>query len=245
MDPNYLLALAAFLLAGTVKGAIGIGLPTTVITILTQVMDPRMAVALGIMPMLCSNLWQLYREGSWTEPVIRFWPFAVALTVTLFAASHFAAAADASALLLFTGVSIVAFAVVSLIGAPPRLPLRWERPTQVVAGGLAGAMGGVTGLWSPPMVILLLSLRLDKAEYVRTFGFLLMVGAAPLLAGYLSAGLMTRELFIASLVMLVPTFLGFALGERLRRRLDTQKFQKAILVFFLLMGLDMIRRQVF
>lgn len=244
MDPIYWLALAVFLLAGTVKGALGIGLPTTVISILSQFTDPRVAIALGITPMIVSNMWQFYREGEWAATIRRFWPFAAVLLVTLFLASRYAAYASTDALLLITGLSIVLFAIASLLGEPPRMPAGWEMRGQVFAGAASGVMGGFAGLWSPPMVVLLLSLRLEKSEYVRTFGFLLLMGAAPLLAGYASTGLMTRELFIASVVMVAPTLAGFTLGERIRRRLDTARFQKAILIFFLLMGLNLIRRML-
>ena len=47
IDWIYWLAPLVFLGAGTIKGAIGIGLPTTVISILSQFVDPRIAIALG------------------------------------------------------------------------------------------------------------------------------------------------------------------------------------------------------
>ena len=238
----YWLAPLIFIGAGTIKGAIGIGLPTTVISILSQFVDPRIAIALGIMPMLLTNIWQIYREGNALATARRFWPFGAALFISLFIASLFAADFDATTLMMITGVSVVAFAATSLIRLPPALPKGWELPAMIAAGALGGAMGGFTGLWSPPLVILLLALRLEKSEYVRAFGFLLVVGAAPLLGGYLTNGLMTRELFIASTIMVIPTLMGFAVGERVRRRMDTARYQKAVLVFFLLMGLNLIRK---
>ncbi|MEM7267829.1 MAG: sulfite exporter TauE/SafE family protein [Pseudomonadota bacterium] len=245
VEPLYLLALGVFLLAGTVKGAIGIGLPTTSISILSQFTDPRVAIAIGVMPMLLSNVWQMYREGKGWETIKRFWPFGAALFVTLFITSLFAASVAANAIMLITGLSIAIFAVTSLIREPPRMPAGWERAGMVGAGSAGGVMGGLTGLWSPPLVMLLLSLRLDKADYVRAFGFLLVIGAAPLLGGYLINGLMTWELFWVSMIMVIPTLMGFSVGERVRGRMDTSRYQKAILVFFLIMGLNLIRRVLF
>lgn len=236
------IAPLVFLLAGTVKGAIGIGLPTTVIAFLSQVTDPRIAVALGLASMVLSNVWQVHREGQGAVALRRFWPMATATAVVLFTASFFAAAADGNVILACTGIAIGIFAASSLIGTPPRLPQRWERPGQVLAGGLAGLMGGFTGIWAPPMLMFLLSLRLEKSEFVRSIGVLLLLGAIPLLAGYLASGLMTGEMFLWSCVMLIPTFLGFSVGERIRRRLAPERFQKLLLIFFLIMGLNMIRQ---
>lgn len=243
-EPLIWIAPLIFLIAGTIKGAIGIGLPTTVIAGLSLFVDPRIAVALGLAPMIASNVWQVRREGGWRAPMRRFWPLALTTAAFLFAASQFAAGAEGGTILAFTGLAVAIFAAASLIGTPPVLPPSWERPGQVVAGGLAGIMGGLTGIWSPPMLILLLSLRLDKSDFIRSIGLLLLLGAAPLLLGYVLAGLMTAGLFAGSLALCLSTFAGFALGERLRRTLDPAKFQKAVLIFFLVMGMNMIRQAV-
>lgn len=242
IDWIYWLAPLVFLGAGTIKGAIGIGLPTTVISILSQFVDPRIAIALGVMPMLLSNIWQMYREGDGAATIRRFWPFGAALFTCLFLSSLFAADFEPTTLMLITGVSIVLFAATSLIKLPPPLPKRWELPAMIAAGAMGGAMGGLTGLWSPPLVILLLAMRLEKADYIRAFGFLLVIGAIPLLGGYVVNGLMTRDLFLMSMIMVIPTLMGFAVGERIRNRMDTARYQKAVLVFFLLMGLNLIRK---
>lgn len=236
------IAPLVFLLAGTVKGAIGIGLPTTVIAALSLFVDPRVAVALGLAPMIVSNSWQVYREGGWRAPLRRFWRLSLFTAIFLYAASQYAAGAPAAAILAFTGLSVAIFAAASLIGTPPALPPRWEARGQAIAGATAGVMGGLTGIWSPPILTFLLSLRLEKSEFVQSIGFLLLLGAAPLLAGYAQAGLMTGELFLWSLAFCLPTFAGFAVGERLRRLMDPARFQKALLIFFLIMGLNMIRQ---
>jgi len=45
--------------------------------------------------------------------------------------------------------------------------------------------------------------------------------------------------------MIAPTWLGFAVGEHLRNRLNTNQFRYVFLVIFLLMGLNLIRRALF
>lgn len=236
------IAPLVFLIAGTVKGAIGIGLPTTVIASLSLFVDPRVAVALGLASMIVSNAWQVSREGGWRAPLRRFWPLALTTGITLYAASQYAAAAAGGTILAFTGGAVAIFAAASLIGAPPALPPAWERPAQGIAGVLAGLMGGLTGIWSPPVLVLLLSLRLETSVFVQSIGLLLLLGAAPLLLGYVQTGLMTGELFLWSLALCLPTFAGFAMGERLRGLMNPARFQKAVLVFFLIMGLNMIRQ---
>ena len=61
MDSYLLLAVtaAAFLLAGFVKGVIGLGLPTVAIGLLGIVMSPAQAAAILVVPSLVTNIWQL------------------------------------------------------------------------------------------------------------------------------------------------------------------------------------------
>jgi uncharacterized membrane protein YfcA len=112
----------------------------------------------------------------------------------------------------------------------------------VIAGILAGLMGGLTSVWAPPMAVYLAARHVPKTEFVRASGLLIFLGSLPLAAGYIHQGYLTGELTLISLALLVPAFAGFALGEALRQRMSEQTFRQALLVVFLLMGLNLIRR---
>src|SRR3981081_357896 len=58
-DSIVLIEIAAFLLAGTVKGVLGLGLPTVSIGLLSLVMPPVQAAAILLVPSTVTNLWQL------------------------------------------------------------------------------------------------------------------------------------------------------------------------------------------
>ncbi len=53
------LVVAAYLLAGFVKGVIGMGLPTVAMGLLAAVMTPAQAAAILIAPSLATNIWQM------------------------------------------------------------------------------------------------------------------------------------------------------------------------------------------
>ena len=71
-------ATLAFLLAGFVKGVIGLGLPTVSMGLLTLVMPPAKAASLLIVPSFVTNLWQLAAGPSFATPRAppcgRCWP---------------------------------------------------------------------------------------------------------------------------------------------------------------------------
>ncbi len=237
-----LLALLVFLLAGIVKGVLGIGLPTISISMLAQFVDPRVAIAFLLLPALITNVWQIYRGGQIKRSALKLWPFVSVMAVVLFISSLFAARANTKILVLGIGIMVVLWTVTSLMKSPPRIPAHFDRPAQFVLGTVAGVMGGLTAIWSPPMVVYLLSIKCDKEDFVRFTGFMIICGTVPLTIGYLLNGLMDKKLAIASLMMIVPTLLGFSIGEYLRRYLGGRQFQIAVLVLFFLMGLNLIRR---
>lgn len=51
--------IGVFLLAGIVKGVIGLGLPTIAMGLLSTSMEPAAAASLLIIPSLITNIWQL------------------------------------------------------------------------------------------------------------------------------------------------------------------------------------------
>lgn len=244
MSPEELLLIAAltFLLAGTVKGVAGIGLPTAVVSILSQMIDPRQAIALLILPALVTNFWQVWRGRYFRRGVEELWPFALALFITVWIFAQLVAGVQAGHLILGIGCVIVLFVVTNLFGAPLDIPARLDRPAQIVAGSVSGVMGGLTSIWAPPMVIYLLGRKFPKNEFVGASGFLILAGTVPLLAGYWQSGLMTGTLAGYSALMIAPTVLGFAIGEKLRARISPQRFRLVVLVLFLLMGLNLIAR---
>src|SRR5215813_10036796 len=55
----WILIGATFLLAGLVKGVIGMGLPTVAMGLLALVLPPAEAAAILVVPSLVTNVWQL------------------------------------------------------------------------------------------------------------------------------------------------------------------------------------------
>ncbi len=238
------IALFAFLFAGIIKGTIGVGLPTITISILAQFVDPRVAIALLLFPALITNTWQIYRGGRVAESLRNLWPFGLMLIISIYISSFFAPLVPVNMLVAGIGVMVVLWTASSLVKAPPAIPERLDKPIQFGAGLIAGIIGGLTAIWSPPMVMYLHSRRLDKDDFVAYTGFLILCGTVPLALGYLTNGLLTRELAIGSALMIIPTLAGFSLGEKMRSRMNAKQFQKMVLVVFCIMGLNLIRRAI-
>ena len=74
----------AFLLAGFVKGVIGLGLPTVSIGLLGLLMTPSQAAALLVVPSLVTNVWQAAAGGGLMTLARRLWPLLAGICVGTF-----------------------------------------------------------------------------------------------------------------------------------------------------------------
>lgn len=83
-DPLTLCAITAvFLLAGAVKGVIGLGLPSVSLALITILIDMPSAMALLLVPSFATNLWQALVGGHAGELIRRLWPFFLTASLTV------------------------------------------------------------------------------------------------------------------------------------------------------------------
>lgn len=244
LAPGLILGIvAAFLLAGTVKGTVGIGLPTAAVGVMSQFVDPRLAISLVVVPSLLTNAWQIVRSQHFGRTLRRYWLYLACLVpLNGLVAATLAGSIPTEGLILVLGLVIAGFAVMSLTFAPPFLPERFDRAGQTVAGVASGFLGGLTAIWSPPMVTYLMARRIEKDEFVRASGTMVFMGTVPLVWGFWQSGVLTGPGAGLSALMIVPALAGFTLGEVLRRRLNADRFRRVVLLVFLAMGLNLVRR---
>ncbi len=237
-----LIAGLVYLLAGILKGTIGIGFPTAVIAFMAIFVDVRTAILLAIIPMIVTNLWQVYRSEQFLITVKEVWPLALTMVVFLAIFSRMSSGFPIPTLSLFVGICIVVFAASSLWFDPPALSPRYKLPVQLLTGFLAGIMGGIAAIWAPPLVIYLSATRAQKEEFVATVGFLLLIGSMTLLITFWQSGAVTLSHAKLSTLLVVPGILGFMIGEKIRGHVNNDTFRKLMLWFFLLMGLNLLYR---
>lgn len=245
-DITFLIAFGAltFLLAGLIKGAIGIGMPTAAISMLSQVIEPKTAIALVVIPTFVSNAWQMFRMGEIGRAFRDYWIFAIVLMSVLLATTSVTASISQETLMLIIGTVVVGFALTSLFFSPPHLPEKFDKPAQAILGAIGGVLGGLTAVWAAPIVIYLVSRRTEKDEFIRATGLLITFGSVPLVIGFWSNGLFTPQVASISAFLVLPALIGFALGEAVRQKMPVASFSNTVQIVFLLMGLNIIRRAV-
>jgi uncharacterized membrane protein YfcA len=230
--------------AGFVKGLVGFAMPMVMISGLSSVVAPELALAGLILPTVVTNLWQALRQGPRAAiySISKFKTFLGVGLIFLLASAQLVRFIDGAALLLLIGVPISLYAVLTLAGLTLRLPKGAGPKAEAAIGAVAGFFGGISGVWGPPTVAMLMARETEKGEQMRVQGVIYGLGALALTAAHLGSGLLNAATAPFSLALVVPAILGLWLGFRLHDRIDQPAFRKATLAVLLLAGLNLVRR---
>jgi uncharacterized membrane protein YfcA len=246
LEPPTLLMIAlALALGGLVKGTIGIGLPIASVAVLSQFLEVPLILALMSLPIVLTNVWQVAQARRPLESARRFWPTILFLMIFIFSSGLIVVRLDQSLIYSLIGLTILAFAGMNLWRPAGRLTPRAERWAAPLSGALAGVLGGISTIWSPPILVFLVMLRLPKEAFVRAVGLILLSGSFPLILAYTQNGILTPRTAAMSAAATVPALGGQVAGQWLRKRIDEERFRKIVLFALLLSGLNLLRRAVF
>jgi len=233
----------AFLFAGFIKGAVGVGLPTVVMGILSIVMPPAQAASLMIIPAIGTNIWQMAAGPALGRLLRRFATMIVGIfigtfsTITLMTkSSAFAGAA--------LGALLAAYGAFGLFGRPFHVQPKTERWLSPVIGLITGSLSGATGVFVIPTVPYLTSLRMDPEELVQSIGISAFV--CPLALGVALAfmGQYRSDAAIGAFAAVVPALAGMYVGQKLRRRMPARVFMRWFFAALIALGVYMFARSV-
>lgn len=236
-DPLTLAIVAAvFLLAGVVKGVIGLGLPTVSLALLTVAFDLPSAMALLLVPSFVTNLWQALAGGETLALLRRLWPFLLAATVTVWIGAVALQAVEFALLSALLGLLLIVYAGTGLAGVAPRVSPAQEPWAGPLTGVVNGVLTGMTGSFVVPGVLYLQSLGLPRDRLIQAMGLLFTLSTLALAAALGGSGLLGAELGLLSAAALLPALLGMALGQAIRRRLPEARFRRVFFLALMLLG---------
>ncbi|WP_205736693.1 sulfite exporter TauE/SafE family protein [Acidovorax cavernicola] len=235
-------AAAVFLLAGAIKGVIGLGLPTVSMALLALWMPPAQAAALLIVPSLVTNLWQTGPRASFGAVFRRIGGMQAGIVVgTLGGALWLGVPAGAWASLAL-GVALVAYALWGLTGRQLHVSdarARWLGP---VVGAATGLVTAVTGVFVVPAVPYLQALGFQRDALIQAMGISFTTSTVVLALGLAVNGSYPTAVLGGSVAMLAPAVGGMVLGTWLRQRLPVAVFRRCFLVGLALLGAYMALR---
>ena len=242
-DPVTIAAITAtFLLAGAVKGVIGVGLPTVSLGLLTAALDLPTAMALLIVPSLATNLWQAVFGGNGRAILRRIRPLLLMVVATVWIGAAALTRVDLALLSGLLGVLLAAYAGLSLTGVRLSIPARREVWAGPLCGIANGILTGMTGSFVVPGVMYLHAIGLTRDMLVQAMGMLFTVSTAALALALQGNNLLPTRLGIVSAAALLPAILGMIAGQRVRRHLSEARFRQIFFIAILVLGGYIIAR---
>jgi uncharacterized membrane protein YfcA len=234
-----IVVILTFLLAGFVKGVIGLGLPTVAIALLGLVMAPAQAAALLVIPSLVTNLWQL-AAGLHLRPLfLRLWPMMLGIGVGTWAGGGLLTGVSTERATMMLGGALILYAVSGLADFAFRVDPRTERLLSPLIGVASGLVTAATGVFVIPAVPYLQALALDKDELVQALGLSFTCSTVAMAASLAHDGALQPSVAAASLLALVPALAGMLLGQWVRLRVRPTRFRLYFFLGFLGLGLHL------
>src|SRR5260370_4878058 len=113
-EPFLILIAAAFLLAGFVKGVIGLGLPSVSMGLLAVTMQPSRALAIVIVPAIITNIWQTFVGPYLRDIIRRLWPLMAGTVIGIWLNAGMLTGPYARYCTVVLGVLLVIYSIVGL-----------------------------------------------------------------------------------------------------------------------------------
>ncbi|NCF45990.1 MAG: TSUP family transporter [Alphaproteobacteria bacterium] len=240
-EPYSFLTIASIMLAlvlsGSVKGVFGIGLPVVAMAILPLFITPISAITVIALPIVVTNIQQLFSEKEWRYIIIKYRYMALFMLLASFLSSQILTQISVDLITAIIGFALALFAIYSLFTFT--LPITSHSVWQIIAGASSGLLSGMTGIQSTA-IIYFASLDISRNEFVGAVGYIFLVGGLGLSIGLINNNLLNSSSAILSIAAVLFSTVGFKLGSLLRPYIHSELFKKLLFLLMLIIGMKQI-----
>jgi len=233
-----------FLLAGFVKGVIGLGLPTVAIGLLGLLMAPAQAAALLVVPSLVTNVWQAVAGPGLRRLSRRLWPMLAGICLGTWAGAGIIAGANSAIASGALGVALVLYAALGLSKVRFSVPAGGEAWLAPPVGIATGIVTGATGIFTLPAVAYVEAIGLEKDDLVQALGMSFTVSTIALGLALMDSGVLRLSHMGLSAVSLAAALAGMGLGQLVRARVKPERFRAFFFAGLMLLGAHLALRAV-
>ena len=229
--------LMGLVLSGSVKGIFGIGFPVVAMAILPLFITPIAAITVIALPIVVTNIQQLFSEKEWKHIIFKYRYMAISMMLASFLSSQILTQISVDLITAVIGFALALFAIYSLFNFT--LPITSQPLWQIFAGASSGLLSGMTGIQSTA-IIYFASLSISRNEFVGAVGYIFLVGGLGLSIGLINNDLLNSNSAIISVLAILFSVIGFKLGSVLRPYISSILFKKMLFVTMLLIGIKQI-----
>ena len=237
---DVLTAIAIFssiLLAGLLKGLIGVGFQTVGIAFLTIITNLPNAISLLLIPSLVTNLWQAGVGREFFPILIRLWPLIVTSSIMVWFGSKALTTVSLSYLSTLLGILIIVYSTFSLFGLRFDIKKKYEWWLTPIIGLINGMLTGMTGIFVLPCVFFFHAIGFRKNTLIQSMGILFTALTLMLIVSLKTKNILTLELSGWSALAIIPAITGVFFGQRIRKRIPEAIFKKIFFSCLIMLGI--------
>ncbi len=238
------MTIATFLLAGLVKGVIGLGMPSIAIALLALVMTPAQAAALMIFPTLVTNVWQMLVGPHLVALLRRMWLLLVGSVIGIWLGGGILTSENSKIAASGLGIALVIYAAIGLSKVSFSVPRHHEPWMSPLIGLATGVIAGGTGVFVIPAGPYYQAIGLNKDELVQMLGLSFTVSVVVLALILWRDGVMQFGNASGSALAVLPALAGMAIGQRIRMLASAETFRRYFFTGLLLLGLQQAIRNL-
>jgi len=245
--PNAYIAgiLLSLLLAGAVKGTIGIGTPIVGVPLLSLFLDIPSTLMLLSVSLVLTNIPQALEGGRTGEALRSLLPVIAGLVPGIFIGARTIAYVDARTASGITGSALLLISILMLASPKFRMTPGSSRWIGFTAGFLGGILTGVAAIGAPLVFAYLLAKGLQPREFTKQASLFLVFSSSLLAIALTGARTFDTGDLLVSMAALVPVGIGMIFGRIVRDRIPPRLFKNFVLAAVMASSLDLLRRALF
>lgn len=236
------IAGAGLFLAGIVKGATGLGYSSCALPFLVSAIGLKPAMAIVIVPAMATNVSVAFTAGHFGEIARRFSGLYLAMLPGIAVGVVCSVLIAQEIAVQVLGVIVILYALMTLTRPQFLLPQSYVGLLQIPTGFANGVLTGLTGSQVMPLFPYLMAIDLDPRRLVQAINLAVTVASVFLALGLYTAGILTPELFLWSIVAIAPALFGVEIGNRLRQHIPAAQFKSVVLWVLLATGILLLVR---
>jgi uncharacterized membrane protein YfcA len=244
--PGLVVLLAVSLvIAGLVKGAIGVGMPVAAFPMLSMLVDVPTAVMLLSVPLVLSNIPQALEGGLVGQTLWSLAPVLVGMIPGVLIGVAVLLNVDPAVANIAAGAVVILVAALILFAPKLQVKQRMIGPVGLGAGFCAGLLGGIAALSGPLVFIFLLAKGLSGKAFTKEASMFLVASSILLASALMSSRQFDWRDIVISTVATAPVVVGMLVGQRLRDVIPADAFKKLVVLTVLLSGAQLVWKGTF
>jgi uncharacterized protein len=236
-DSMLLLIAASLLLAGFIKGVLGLGLPTVAMGLLAVSMPPGQALAIVIVPAIVTNIWQTFVGPYLRDIIRRLWPLMLGTVVGIWLNAGALTGPNARYGTIALGLLLVINAILGFSRLGFQVARRDETWIGAIVGVLTGLISAATGVQVVPSMPFMQAIGMERDELVQALGVFFTVATIALAFSITASGLLTAVTALPGTIAMGGSFAGMFIGQAVRARMPADSFRRWFQVAMILLGL--------